>query len=54
LRPGGWLLLELGGEQAEPIGELLREVGFGDPEVLVDEECDPRGVCAQLSRPHPM
>jgi release factor glutamine methyltransferase len=54
LRPGGWLLLELGGEQAEPIGELLREVGFGDPEVLVDEECDPRGVCAQLRRPHPI
>jgi release factor glutamine methyltransferase len=48
LRPGGWILLELGGDQAEPIGELLGEVGFDDPEILVDEEADPRGVCARL------
>ena len=48
LRPGGWLLLELGGEQAAPIGELLREAGFDPPEVLLDEEGDPRGICAPL------
>ena len=48
LRPGGWLLLELGGEQAGPIGELLREAGFDPPEVLRDEEGDPRGICARL------
>ena len=48
LRPGGWLLLELGGEQAAPIGELLREAGFDAPEVLLDEEGDPRGICAPL------
>jgi release factor glutamine methyltransferase len=53
LRPGGWLLLELGGEQAEPIGEIAREVGFADPEILVDEEGDPRGVCARLRRKRP-
>ena len=28
LRPGGWLLLEHGFEQAEAVGALLREAGF--------------------------
>ena len=30
LRPGGWLLLELGGDQAEPVGRLSEEHGFTD------------------------
>ena len=48
LRPGGWLLLELGGDQAAPIGGLLDELGFEDLEVMADEEGDPRAVCARL------
>lgn len=48
LAPGGWLLLELGGDQAEPIGRLLREHGFEDVEVLADEAGDPRAICARL------
>ncbi len=48
LRPGGWLLLELGGDQAEPAGRLLRELGFGEPDVMTDEDGDPRAICAQL------
>jgi release factor glutamine methyltransferase len=48
LRHGGWLLLELGGDQAEPIGRLLRRWGFAEPDVLVDEDGDPRGICARL------
>ena len=44
LRSGGWLWLELGGDQAEPIGRLLRESGFEDPEVMVDEDGDPRAI----------
>jgi release factor glutamine methyltransferase len=48
LRPGGWLLLELGGDQAEPIGRLLHDVGFREFEVMADEDGDPRAICAQL------
>ncbi len=48
LRPGGWLLLELGGDQAEPIGRLLLELGFEGPDVMNDEDGDPRAICARL------
>jgi release factor glutamine methyltransferase len=48
LRPGGWLLVELGGDQAEPIGQLLRKVGFDGFEVMADEDGDARAICAQL------
>jgi release factor glutamine methyltransferase len=48
LRPGGWLLLELGGDQAEPIGRLLRDSGFEGVDVMADEDGDPRAICAQL------
>jgi release factor glutamine methyltransferase len=46
LRPGGWLLLELGGDQAEPIGHLLRASGFEGIDVMADEDGDPRAICA--------
>ena len=48
LRPGGWLLLELGGDQADPMRQLLRDVGFEEPEVMADEDGDPRAICAHL------
>jgi release factor glutamine methyltransferase len=48
LRPGGWLLLELGGDQADPIGRLLHEVGFEGLDVMADEDGDPRAICAHL------
>jgi release factor glutamine methyltransferase len=48
LRPGGWLLLELGGDQAEPVGRLLAELGFNAPEVMADEDGDARAICARL------
>jgi release factor glutamine methyltransferase len=48
LRPGGWLLLELGGDQAEPIGRLLDDVGFEGIDVMADEDGDARAICAQL------
>jgi len=44
LRPGGRILLELGGDQAPPIRDALRANGFGDLEVLRDAEGDPRGI----------
>jgi release factor glutamine methyltransferase len=49
LRPGGSLLMELGGDQAGPIGRLLREVGFDAVEVMADEDGDARAICARLT-----
>ena len=49
LRGGGSILLELGGEQAEPIGRLLDRLGFEGLDVMVDEDGDPRAVCARLA-----
>lgn len=49
LRPGGWLLLELGGDQAASLGDVLDTAGFETPEVLVDGEGDPRAICARRS-----
>ena len=41
-------MVELGGEQAEPIGRLLRAVGFAGVDVMTDEDGDARAICAQL------
>ncbi len=49
LRPGGWLLLELGGDQAEPMGHLLHRLCFQSVEVINDVDGDPRAICAQAS-----
>ena len=49
LRPDGWLLLELGGNQAEPMGRLLGEVGSEAIDVMTDEDGDPRAICARRS-----
>lgn len=50
LRPGGSLLLELGGDQAEPIGRQLNEAGFDGLDVMADEDGDTRAICARLDR----
>lgn len=44
LRPGGALLLELGGEQADALSEDLSRLGYVDVIVLVDEDGDVRGI----------
>jgi release factor glutamine methyltransferase len=49
LRPGGWLLLELGGDQASAVGPLLAELGFDAPCVMVDDEGDTRAISARLA-----
>jgi release factor glutamine methyltransferase len=46
LKPGGALLLELGGDQAEAL-DLDDYVGV---ETILDEEGDVRGVCCQAPR----
>ena len=48
LSPGGWLLLELGGDQADPMGRLLRELGFEGLDVMADGHGDARAICARL------
>ena len=48
LRPGGALLLEIGGEQADPVGAQMRELGYGEIEVWADEDGDVRGIEATL------
>lgn len=48
LRPGGAILLELGGEQAEVVGPQMAELGFGLVDVWTDEDGDVRGIEATL------
>ncbi len=49
LRSGGRLLLELGGDQAEPIGRSLAECGYDGIDVMLDADGDPRAICARLA-----
>jgi release factor glutamine methyltransferase len=49
LRPGGNMLLELGGDQAEAIAPVALAAGFDRPDVLRDAEGDPRGIVARRS-----
>ena len=46
LRPGGALLLELGGEQGDALREELERLGYTGVEIMVDEDGDVRGVVA--------
>jgi len=50
LRPGGALLLELGGDQADLLASDLERLGFTDVVPLLDEEDDVRGIEATRSR----
>jgi release factor glutamine methyltransferase len=51
LAPGGWLLLEIGGDQDQALAPELAASGFGDIESWRDEDGDLRGVAARaLSR----
>jgi release factor glutamine methyltransferase len=47
LRPGGSLLLELGGREAELLGPVLADYGYRDAHVLRDAEGDPRGLACR-------
>jgi release factor glutamine methyltransferase len=44
LRPGGALLLELGGDQAEALADDLERLGYGRVRVWRDEDGDIRGL----------
>ncbi len=49
LRPGGSLLVELGGEQADALGPLLVGHGFGEIVVARDEDGDVRSLWCRRS-----
>ena len=44
LRPGGWLLLEIGGRQAVAVAAAMEAAGFGEITILGDEEGDDRAI----------
>jgi release factor glutamine methyltransferase len=48
LRPGGTLLLELGGDEADLLTPDLRAAGFAAPSLLRDEDGDLRAIEATL------
>jgi release factor glutamine methyltransferase len=47
LRPGGWLLTEVGGSQDQLLAQDLDDLGFGAAVTWRDEEGDLRGLAAQ-------
>ncbi|MGH9101771.1 MAG: N5-glutamine methyltransferase family protein [Acidimicrobiales bacterium] len=49
LRRGGWLLLELGGDQDERLAPDLAASGFAEVESWQDEDGDLRGLAARLA-----
>jgi len=49
LRPGGWLVIEIGGDQDRRLAPALASCGFDDAHSWFDVEGDLRGVEAQLS-----
>jgi release factor glutamine methyltransferase len=49
LRPGGWLLIELGGEQDRALSPTLVHSGFDNAEPWYDEDGDLRGLVAQAT-----
>jgi release factor glutamine methyltransferase len=48
LVPGGWLLIELGGNQDDALAPDLAASGFADIESWRDEDGDLRGLAAQI------
>lgn len=50
LRPGGALLLELGGNQAKLLEAELNDLSYQEVKVLTDEDGDTRGIEATIGR----
>lgn len=50
LRPGGWLLIEVGGDQDEMLAPTLAETGFDLVAPWWDTDGDLRGIASQTTR----
>jgi release factor glutamine methyltransferase len=50
LRPGGWLLVEVGGAQDDALAPDLAASGFGDVEPWSDDDGELRGLAARTRR----
>ncbi|HEX6476309.1 MAG TPA: HemK family protein methyltransferase [Acidimicrobiales bacterium] len=50
LRPGGWLLIELGGRQDQALAPDLARAAFGDLESWRDDDGELRGLAARSHR----
>jgi len=51
LRPGGWLLVELGGDQDDLVAPLLRSAGFVEVETHRDSDGDLRSMTGRTAGP---
>lgn len=49
LRPGGWLMVEVGGDQDEALAPTLSGTGFEDITTWTDDDGDLRGIAAQAT-----
>jgi len=49
LRPGGRLLLEVGGDQDDALAPVLSRVGFDDPRSWYDDDGELRGISARYA-----
>jgi release factor glutamine methyltransferase len=49
LRPGGWLLVEVGGDQDRALAPTLTDAGFVRPTPWFDDEGDLRGIATAYS-----
>ena len=47
VKPGGWLLLEIGGDQVAAACRMFATSGYGTVRVLEDGDGDPRGICGR-------
>jgi len=48
IKSGGWLLLEVGGDQVAEVTAMLVASGYSNIAVLEDDDGDPRGIYARL------
>lgn len=53
LRPGGWLLVEVGGDQDGPLADLLGGAGFTEVATFHDEDGDLRGLTGRWAPEEP-
>jgi methylase of polypeptide subunit release factors len=44
VKPGGWLLLEIGADQLAAARRMFTASGYADVRVLEDGDGDPRGI----------